>query len=179
MGVHLGVCNPGNMWGDCQASHLAHKLASPCFGHEPKVRVATIWISCQLQDLSFQWRKQLGSIPSWRYWKIMGSSKFAWISKNERYHKKRSLFYTLYGGNIGHGDRTWSPFIFGWLFKLSLDNDHFKRQVQDYFHHILGNIRLDSHAFWIEKCSTNLPMNNEYGILWIPRGVHEIVFEWL
>jgi hypothetical protein len=28
----------------------------------------------------------------------------------------------------------------------------------------LGNICLDNHAFWIEKCSTNLPVNNEYGI---------------
>jgi hypothetical protein len=42
----------------------------------------------------------------------------------------------------------------------------------------LGNIYLDSHAFWIEECSTNLLANSEYGILWIPRSVHEIVSWW-
>jgi hypothetical protein len=45
-------------------------------------------------------------------------------------------------------------------------------------HYILGNICLDNHAFWIEKCSTNLLVNNAYCILWIPQGVHEIAFKW-
>jgi len=47
-----------------------------------------------------------------------------------------------------------------------------------YLHYKLGNICLDSHAFWIEECSTNLLASNEYVISWIPQGVHEIVFGW-
>jgi hypothetical protein len=39
-----------------------------------------------------------------------------------------------------------------------------KRQVQYCFHYRFKNICLDNHAFWIEECSTNLPVNNEYGI---------------
>jgi hypothetical protein len=38
--------------------------------------------------------------------------------------------------------------------------------MQDCLHYRLGSICLDNHAFWIEECSTNLPTNNEYGILW-------------
>ncbi len=62
------------------------------------------------------------------------------------------------------------------FFELSLDNDHLGRYLQNCFHYRLGKICLHSHAFWIEKCSTNLPASNEYGILKIPQGVHEIVF---
>jgi hypothetical protein len=50
-------------------------------------------------------------------------------------------------------------------FSVSLDNDHPKRQVQDCLHYQLGNICLDSHAIWIEECSTHLLASNEYGIL--------------
>jgi len=52
-GAHLGVCGfipshfstlPGSMKCDSWASLLAYTFASPCFGHKPKVRVATMWI---------------------------------------------------------------------------------------------------------------------------------------
>jgi hypothetical protein len=33
-----------------------------------------------------------------------------------------------------------------------------------YLHYKLGNVCLDSHAFWIEKCSTDLLASNEYVI---------------
>jgi len=36
------LCTPKNMKCDPQVSILAHNLASPCLGHEPKARVATI-----------------------------------------------------------------------------------------------------------------------------------------
>ncbi len=36
-------CTPGNMHHDSRASFLAHNLATPCLGHEPKVRIMTIW----------------------------------------------------------------------------------------------------------------------------------------
>ncbi len=50
MGAHLGVWvfiltlshTPGSMRCDSQASLLAHALASPCFGHEPKTMVMII-----------------------------------------------------------------------------------------------------------------------------------------
>ncbi len=47
MGVHLGMrgsltvfCTPRSMRYDSQASFLARNLTSPCFGREPKARVA-------------------------------------------------------------------------------------------------------------------------------------------
>jgi len=43
----------------------------------------------------------------------------------------------------------------------------------------IGEHLFDSHAFWIEECSTNLPVSNEYDILWIPWGVREIVYRWV
>jgi hypothetical protein len=43
MGVHSFTLSytPGSMKCDSQASHLAHTFASPCFGREPKAKVAT------------------------------------------------------------------------------------------------------------------------------------------
>jgi hypothetical protein len=36
------LCIPKSMWSDSQVSFLACNLATPCFGREPKARVATI-----------------------------------------------------------------------------------------------------------------------------------------
>jgi hypothetical protein len=57
--------------------------------------------------------------------------------------------------------------FFWWLFGLSSNNNHLGRQMQEYLHYRSWNTCLDSLAFWIEECSTNLLTNNEYGISWI------------
>jgi hypothetical protein len=36
------LCTHGSMWSDSQVSLLAHNLATPYLGHEPKARVATL-----------------------------------------------------------------------------------------------------------------------------------------
>jgi hypothetical protein len=36
------LCTPGSMWCDSRVFLLAHNLATPCLGHEPKARVATL-----------------------------------------------------------------------------------------------------------------------------------------
>jgi hypothetical protein len=41
---------PKSMRRDSQASFLAHNLASPCFGHEPKAKVATEIIYTNVMD---------------------------------------------------------------------------------------------------------------------------------
>jgi hypothetical protein len=50
MGVHSLTlfCTPGNMRCDSRASLLARNLASPCFGYEPKVRVATFKVIIEI-----------------------------------------------------------------------------------------------------------------------------------
>jgi hypothetical protein len=53
VGAHLEVWGvhsftlfhtPGSMKCDSKPSHLAYTFASPCLGHKPKVRVATIMV---------------------------------------------------------------------------------------------------------------------------------------
>ncbi len=104
---------------------------------------------------------------------------FHGFPKIEHCHKKGSLSFTFYGRSTKHGAKACILFISRWLFRLSSDNNRPRRHVQDYLCYQLGNICLDNHAFWIEECSTNLPTSSEYGISWIPWGVHEIVFGWI
>jgi hypothetical protein len=44
---------PGSMKCDSWASHLAHTFASPCLGHEPKVRVATTTMVCHVYNPTY------------------------------------------------------------------------------------------------------------------------------
>jgi hypothetical protein len=65
---------------DSQASFLAHNLANPCLGREPKAKVAIIWLACGEMDNKFYVNviANIGQIGCWL-------PLVSWCSLHERF----------------------------------------------------------------------------------------------
>ncbi len=88
-------CTPGNTRCDSWASFLAHNLANPCFGREPKARVVT-WVDsfsfCKVVTMLINFVATLFS-PHWMPFTIPSYCPFSSFDMS----KSNSIIYNLSG----------------------------------------------------------------------------------
>jgi hypothetical protein len=88
----------------------------------------------------------------------MASSKFVWIFYDSILQPKKSISFTIHLRGFRQNGRSWSLFLFGWIFWLPPNHDYLWEYVQDHIHYILGSFCLSGHVIWTQKCSPNLSM---------------------